>query len=62
MFVVDDEGVHWQPALDLNRVILGGQVVGATALALGAVAWAVAGIARAVSGAAASVSEAVASR
>jgi len=54
VYVVDDDGVHWQPALDLNRVILGGQVVAATALALGAVAWAVAGVARAVSDAIAS--------
>jgi hypothetical protein len=38
VYVVDDAGVHWHPALDLNRVILGGQIVGAvSALAL---AWA----------------------
>ncbi|NMR20584.1 spore germination protein GerW family protein [Cellulomonas fimi] len=29
VYVVDDAGVHWRPALDLNRVILGGQAVGA---------------------------------
>ncbi|QTE30683.1 spore germination protein GerW family protein [Pengzhenrongella sicca] len=27
-YVIDDSGVHWRPALDLNRVILGGQAVG----------------------------------
>jgi len=35
VYVVDDSGVHWRPALDLNRVILGGQAVGiVVALAL----------------------------
>ncbi len=29
VYVVQDGGVSWRPALDLNRVILGGQVVGA---------------------------------
>ena len=29
VYVVRDGEVDWQPALDLNRVILGGQVVGA---------------------------------
>ena len=38
VFVVDDEGAHWQPALDLNRIILGGQAVGAVATV--ALAWA----------------------
>ncbi len=38
VYVVDDEGVRWQPALDLNRVILGGQAV---AVVLGVtLAWA----------------------
>lgn len=32
VYVVDDAGVHWHPALDLNRVILGGQAVGAVAM------------------------------
>lgn len=27
VYVVDDAGVHWRPALDINRAILGGQVV-----------------------------------
>ena len=27
VYVVDDAGVHWRPALDLNRAILGGQAV-----------------------------------
>lgn len=29
VYVVQEDGVTWRPALDLNRVILGGQVVGA---------------------------------
>lgn len=29
VYVVQDDGVTWRPALDLNRVILGGQIVGA---------------------------------
>ncbi len=28
VYVVDIDGVHWRPALDLNRVILGGQIAG----------------------------------
>lgn len=38
VFVIDDDGAQWQPALDLNRIILGGQVVGAVATV--ALAWA----------------------
>lgn len=38
VFVIDGTGVQWRPALDLNRVILGGQVVGAVAVL--AIAWA----------------------
>ncbi|MBW0255696.1 hypothetical protein [Cellulomonas sp. PS-H5] len=37
VFVISDEGAQWQPALDLNRIILGGQVVGAVATV--ALAW-----------------------
>jgi hypothetical protein len=38
VYVVDRTGVRWHPALDLNRVILGGQVVGAiTMIALASV-------------------------
>lgn len=40
VYVVDDDGVHWRPALDLNRVILGGQIVGAVVLSVFSVAWA----------------------
>ena len=29
VYVVDSHGVHWHPALDVNRVILGGQVLAA---------------------------------
>jgi uncharacterized spore protein YtfJ len=32
MFVIKEGGATWQPALDLNRVILGGQVVAIVAL------------------------------
>ncbi len=39
VYVMDDKGVRWRPALDLNRVILGGQAVGATFVL--ALAWAV---------------------
>ncbi|GAA4729253.1 hypothetical protein GCM10023216_20890 [Isoptericola chiayiensis] len=39
VFVVDAGGTRWQPVLDLNKVILGGQIVGvAIALATG---WAI---------------------
>ena len=41
VFVVDGTGTHWKPALDLNRVILGGQLVGAVAISALALAWAV---------------------
>ena len=34
VYVVTGTDVSWQPAMDLNRVILGGQVVGAIALLL----------------------------
>ncbi|WP_258726793.1 spore germination protein GerW family protein [Cellulomonas sp. NS3] len=40
VYVVDDDGVHWRPALDLNRVILGGQLVGAVVLSAFSLAWA----------------------
>lgn len=32
VYVVEGSTVRWQPALDLNRIILGGQIVGAFAL------------------------------
>jgi hypothetical protein len=32
MYVIRDGKAIWQPALDLNRVILGGQIVGIVAL------------------------------
>jgi uncharacterized spore protein YtfJ len=38
VYVLDDHGVHWRPALDLNRVILGGQLVGIVAVV--SLAWA----------------------
>lgn len=30
--VIDDSGVHWQPTIDVNRAILGGQIVLALAV------------------------------
>jgi uncharacterized spore protein YtfJ len=27
VYVIDGQGVHWRPALDLNRIVLGGQLV-----------------------------------
>jgi len=39
VYVVDEAGAHWRPTLDLNRVILGGQLVGAVALTAFAFAW-----------------------
>jgi uncharacterized spore protein YtfJ len=32
VYVITRDGVRWQPALDLNRVILGGQVLGAVSV------------------------------
>jgi uncharacterized spore protein YtfJ len=32
VYVISRDGVRWQPALDLNRVILGGQVLGAVSV------------------------------
>ncbi|MFD7025165.1 hypothetical protein [Promicromonospora sukumoe] len=37
--VVDDQGVRWVPAVDVNRIVLGGQI--AFVLAAAVVAWAV---------------------
>nr|BFE80314.1 hypothetical protein GCM10020093_029150 [Planobispora longispora] len=28
MFVIKDGDVRWQPAVDVNRIVLGGQIVG----------------------------------
>ncbi|VTR78609.1 hypothetical protein [Cellulomonas hominis] len=38
VYVIAADGVRWQPALDLNRVILGGQIVGAVSVL--ALSWA----------------------
>jgi uncharacterized spore protein YtfJ len=38
VYVLDEHGVHWRPALDLNRVVLGGQLVGMVAVL--SLAWA----------------------
>jgi uncharacterized spore protein YtfJ len=34
VFVVDDQGVRWEPAVDITRIVLGGQLVAAAALLL----------------------------
>jgi uncharacterized spore protein YtfJ len=39
VYVVDGEGVHWRPALDLNRVILGGQIVAAVTVTVVGASW-----------------------
>jgi uncharacterized spore protein YtfJ len=38
--VMDDQGVRWVPAVDVNRIVLGGQI--AFVLAVAAIGWAVA--------------------
>lgn len=38
VYVITEDGTRWQPALDLNRVILGGQALGAVTVV--ALAWA----------------------
>lgn len=38
VFVIGENGTHWRPALDLNRVILGGQIVAAVSVVAFAVA------------------------
>ena len=32
VYVIDDAGVHWRPAVDVNRIVLGGQLVGIVAV------------------------------
>lgn len=39
VYVINDSGVHWRPALDLNRVILGGQAVAVVAISMLGAAW-----------------------
>jgi uncharacterized spore protein YtfJ len=34
VFVVDDQGVQWQPAVDVTRIALGGQLVAIAAILL----------------------------
>ncbi|WP_169315147.1 hypothetical protein [Cellulomonas gilvus] len=52
VYVIDERGVHWRPAIDLNRIVLGGQIVGATAVTAVAAAFAVKAVATAIAGAA----------
>lgn len=40
VYVVDGAGARWQPAIDVNRVMLGMQIVAAWGLAVGFAAWA----------------------
>lgn len=41
VYVVDATGARWNPAVDVTRIVLGGQLVGAWALTIGLAAWAV---------------------
>jgi len=41
VFVVDDDGAHWQPTVDVNRAILGGQLAFAVVASAWALAWAI---------------------
>ncbi|WP_251150772.1 hypothetical protein [Cellulosimicrobium sp. Marseille-Q4280] len=41
VYVVDDAGVRWQPAVDVNRVVLGGQAVLAVVGVAASLAWAI---------------------
>jgi len=59
VYVVDDAGVHWKPSIDVNRVILGGQAVAATAISAFAAALAVKALAGAVASAAGTIANAV---
>src|SRR6185295_17328499 len=34
VFVVDDQGARWQPAVDITRIVLGGQLVAVAAILL----------------------------
>ena len=34
VFVVDDQGVQWKPAVDITRIVLGGQLVALAAILL----------------------------
>ena len=34
VFVVDDQGVRWEPAVDITRIVLGGQLVAVAAFLL----------------------------
>jgi uncharacterized spore protein YtfJ len=60
VYVVDDAGVHWKPSIDVNRVILGGQAVAATAISAFAAALAAKALAGAVASAAGAIADAVA--
>ncbi len=57
VYVIDADGVHWRPALDLNRVILGGQLVAVTAVASLGAALAVKAVAGALAKAAIAFAE-----
>jgi hypothetical protein len=32
VYVIDGQNVHWRPAVDVNRIVLGGQIVAIAAL------------------------------
>lgn len=62
VYVIDDRGVHWRPAVDVNRVILGGQAVAVTAVAALGFAVAVKAASSALSKGITSVANAIALR
>jgi uncharacterized spore protein YtfJ len=62
VYVIDDRGVHWRPAVDVNRVILGAQAVAATAVTALGLALAVKAASSALSKSVASVADAIAGR
>ncbi|MGY4646167.1 hypothetical protein [Cellulomonas sp. URHB0016] len=59
VYVVDDAGVHWKPSIDVNRVILGGQAVAATAVSAFAMAVAVKALAGAIASATGTIATAL---
>jgi len=62
VYVIDDRGVHWRPAVDVNRVILGGQAVAVTAVTALGLALAVKAASSALSKGISSIANAIALR
>lgn len=40
VYVVDADGVHWRPAVDVNRAIMGAQLMAGWVLSVGFLSWA----------------------